>query len=256
MILTGTSGYSYKDWVGPVYPPGTAAKDYLRLYAERFAMTELNFSYYRQPDPRMLERMAHITPDRFRFAVKAHKSLTHERSDNPAGDAAVFKRGIAPLIEASKLCAVLVQFPYSFHYTPKNRTYLKALCEELAGIPTAVEFRTDQWQRESVYEGFRARGIAYVNVDEPSLAGLPRPSATVTAPLAYVRFHGRNRRTWWEGDNTSRYDYLYSDELLGEWVPRIEAMAEEASTVVVTFNNHRRGQAVENAAGLRAMMAA
>ncbi|MBD3314545.1 MAG: DUF72 domain-containing protein, partial [Chitinivibrionales bacterium] len=226
-ILVGTSGYSYKDWVGPVYPPGTATKDYLRLYAERFSMTELNFCYYKQPDPRTLERMAHGTPDHFRFAVKAHKSLTHERSDDFVRDAVTFKRGIAPLIETSKLCAVLVQFPYSFHYTPRNRMYLKNLCDEFAGIPTAVEFRTGEWQRDSVYTGLRNIGVSFVNVDEPSLPGLPVPTAQVTSYLAYVRFHGRNEENWWEGDNVSRYDYLYTEEQLSEWVPRIETMGEE-----------------------------
>jgi uncharacterized protein YecE (DUF72 family) len=92
-VVIGTSGYSYQDWVGPVYPPGTAAKDYLRLYAAEFPFCELNFSYYRQPDPRTIERMLHGVGDRFRFAVKAYKGLTHEITDGFSADAARFREG-------------------------------------------------------------------------------------------------------------------------------------------------------------------
>jgi uncharacterized protein YecE (DUF72 family) len=237
-----------------VYPPGTPAKDYLQLYAQLFPMTELNFSYYRQPDPRMLERMAHVTGDEFRFSIKAHKSLTHEVTTGYRAEAATFKEGIAPLVEASKLCAILFQFPYSFHYTPQNRTYLRKLCDEFAGLPVAVEFRTSEWQRDSVYRGLKERSVAYVNVDEPPMEKLPTPTAVVSAPLAYVRFHGRNAQQWWQGDNASRYNYLYSEQQLMEWVPRIEQLATQAVTVVVAFNNHWRGQAAQNAREMKELI--
>jgi uncharacterized protein YecE (DUF72 family) len=252
-ILIGTSGYSYQDWVGPVYPPGTAAKDYLRLYAAEFAFAELNFSYYRQPDPRTIERMLHAVDQRFCFAVKAYKGLTHEVGNNFVAEAARFREGIAPLIEAGRLAAVLLQFPHSFHYSADSRKHLQRLCDEFGGVPAAVEFRDSAWQRDSVYAGLKARGIAYVNVDEPDLPGLPRPSAIVTAHFAYARFHGRNKTNWWTGDNASRYDYSYSDTELAEWLPRLNAMAAAATPVLVAFNNHWRGQAVGNARRLRQM---
>jgi len=253
-ILIGTSGYSYKDWVGPVYPAGTAAKDYLKFYAKDFLFTELNFSYYRQPDPRTLERLAHVTDDRFRFAVKTHQSLTHEITADFRKQALLFKEGIAPLIEVSKLAAVIAQFPFSYHYNPDNRKHLQTMCEEFAGIPFAVEFRNAEWMRDSVYEGLRKRNVALVNVDEPDLPGLMRPTAVVTSHIAYVRFHGRNSATWWNGDNASRYDYLYTGDELAAWAGRIRSMANQASTVLVVFNNHWRGQAVKNAKQMREMV--
>ncbi|MBD3393834.1 MAG: DUF72 domain-containing protein [Chitinivibrionales bacterium] len=255
-VLLGTSGYSYKDWVGPVYPEGTAGKDYLKHYAALFSFTELNFTYYRQPDPRTLDRMVTVTNDRFRFAIKAHQSMTHEITGNFKSDAAAFKQGIAPLIEASKLAAILVQFPFSYHYNPQSRKHLQMLCDEFAGMPLAVEFRNSEWARDSLYEGLKKRGAAFVNVDEPPLSGLIKPSAIVTSHIAYARFHGRNSANWWKGDNASRYDYLYNDMEMSEWIPRIKTMAQQAGVVMVAFNNHWRGQAVKNARRLRELMGA
>jgi len=253
-LLIGTSGYSYSDWLGPVYPPGTPAKNFLSVYQKLFSFTELNFSYYKQPDARTLERMAHITPDNFKFAIKAHKSITHEISNSFADDVKLFKNGIAPLVETSKLAAILIQFPYSFHYNPQSRKHLLGVCEAFEGLPAAVEFRSSEWQKDSVYKGLENHKIAFVNVDEPALDGLPKPTDIVTSDFAYIRFHGRNEKQWWKGDNASRYDYLYSDDELTEWLARIKKMAKESGKVIVAFNNHWKGQAVTNAKRIREMM--
>ncbi len=253
-LLIGTSGFSYKDWVGPVYPSGTPAKNYLSLYEKEFNFTELNFSYYRQPDPRTLDRMVNITGDNFMFAIKAHKSITHEISTSFENDIKEFVEGITPLKRSAKLASILIQFPYSFHYTPDSRKHLLAVCKSFEGLPAAVEFRSDEWQRRSVYKGLEDHGITLVNVDEPDLPKLPKPTALVTAPTAYIRFHGRNAKNWWTGDNASRYDYSYSDDELSEWVPRINTMAEKASRVIVAFNNHWKGQAVTDAKRIRELL--
>jgi uncharacterized protein YecE (DUF72 family) len=254
-IAIGTSGYSYPEWVGPVYPKGTPAKDYLSKYSELFNFTELNFTYYRQPDPHTTERLAGQTPDTFRFCVKAYQGLTHHITDNIIDESKKFKYGIAPLIEASKLSAILFQFPFSFHYTSNNRKHLHLVCDEFSGMPLAVEFRNNGWLKESVFTGLQKRGAGFVNVDEPDLQGLIPATDIVTSPLAYVRFHGRNREKWWNGDNATRYDYLYNNDELSEWVPRIKSMAEKAPLVLVAFNNHWRGKAVANALKFKEMIA-
>jgi uncharacterized protein YecE (DUF72 family) len=249
-LLVGTSGFSYEDWVGPFYPEGTPRRDFLGLYAAEFPYVELNFSYYSQPTPGTLSRMVQATPKGFLFAIKAHQSLTHQvGSDLPAA-ADRFRSGIVPLVEADRLAAVLLQFPFSFHYTPETRTHLQRLCESLAGLPLAVEFRNDEWQRESVLEGLRRCNAAIVNVDEPRLPRLPGPSEEVTAPLGYLRFHGRNQDAWWKGTNVTRYDYLYNGKELADWVPMIERMLARVQLMLVAFNNHSRGQAIQNARGL------
>lgn len=253
-VLIGTSGYSYKDWLGVVYPPDTAAKDYLVAYEKIFSFTELNFSYYRQPDPRTIEQMVHKTQDDFIFSIKAHRSITHEITDSYENDVKLFKEGVRPLIQAGKLGAILIQFPHSFHYTADSRKHLLAVCKSFENLPVAIEFRNDEWQKESVYNGMKDYNIAFVNVDEPDLEKLPKPSAIVTSHFAYIRFHGRNDANWWKGDNASRYDYLYNENELSEWIPKITKIAEKSTRVIIAFNNHWKGQAVTNAKAMKNLL--
>ncbi len=254
-LLIGTSGYSYADWEGALYPPGTPKTRYLELYAAEFPVVELNFSYYSIPQSRTLERMVSVTPQGFLFAVKAHQSLTHTVGEDLPAAIEAFRRGIHPLAESGRLAAILFQFPYRFHYTPEARRHLQVLCEAFAELPKAVEFRSEEWQRESVYEGLRRWNAAFVNVDAPALPRLPKPDDTVTSELGYVRFHGRNRANWWQGDNVSRYDYLYSPGELEGWLPRIERLLARVRLALVIFNNHSEGKAVINARQLMGRLA-
>ena len=253
-ILVGTSGYSYDDWVGPFYPVGTARQDFLSLYAREFPVVELNFSYYHQPNPRMLERMAAGTPSGFTFALKAHRSMTHEIGETWEKDIDRFRAGLQPLADAGRLAAVLLQFPYSFAYTPDSRSRLAMLCEKLEGLPLAVEFRKSEWLKEQVFGGLRKRGVSLVSVDEPDLPKLLPPTTETTGPFGYVRFHGRNKEAWWTGDNASRYDYLYNSGELEEWVQRIKLIMERVPLLLLFFNNHWRGNAAQNAREMRRLL--
>jgi uncharacterized protein YecE (DUF72 family) len=254
MVRVGTSGYSYEDWVGPYYPPGTQKRDFLKFYSNDFNLVELNFSYYALPKATTLERMLQITTEDFHFAIKAHRSMTHEIADDLSGATESFLEGLEPLRSSERLAAVLLQFPYSFHYTPESRRHLDRISRLLEGLPLAFEFRSDEWQRESVYRTMREREIALVCVDEPDLPHLPKPDETVTSELAYLRFHGRNSANWWKGDNTQRYDYLYSDQELSDWVSRVKRIARKARLLLVTFNNHFRSQAIKNARRFKFML--
>jgi uncharacterized protein YecE (DUF72 family) len=253
-VLIGTSGYSYEDWVGPFYPEGLNRREYLSFYAAEFPVVELNFSYYTQPEASTLERMIEKTPESFRFAIKAHQSLTHNIGEDLPRAIRRYRQGIQPLIESGRLAAVLLQFPYSFHYTPASRRHLQRLCQSFAELPKAVEFRGNEWLRDSVYRGLSDVRAAFVNVDEPRLPELPGPTEVVSSELAYLRFHGRNAANWWKGDNVSRYDYLYAAEELSEWLPMIERMLARAGMLLVIFNNHSRGQAIQNARELQGLL--
>jgi uncharacterized protein YecE (DUF72 family) len=253
-VLVGTSGYSYDDWVGPFYPQGTAKQDFLQHYAAQFPVVELNFSYYQQPSARTLERMISVTPDGFRFALKAHKSMTHEIGETWLKDIEAFREGVRPLVEAKKLAAVLLQFPYSFAYSPESRVRLATLCEKLSGLPLAVEFRKSEWLKEQVFQGLRERGVSLVSVDEPDLPQLLRPTTETTGGFGYVRFHGRNKEKWWTGDNASRYDYLYSASELHDWVDRIRSIVQRVPLLLIFFNNHWRGNAAKNAREMRMLL--
>lgn len=254
-IFIGTSGYSYDDWLGYFYPPKLPRSKMLEYYAQEFPFTEVNSSFYALPSPKMCEGLAKKTPANFVFTVKAHKSMTHERPGNVEEFAKRFLFALQPLLGAGKLGAVLLQFPYSFHNTPENRRYLAKLNALFSTVPAVVEFRHHTWTGKATWDFLRELGLGYTCVDEPALKGLVRPAVVCTAPVAYVRFHGRNAAKWWNHEQAyERYDYLYTEEELREWVPGIKSLAAEAERVFVAFNNHYRGQAVINARMLREML--
>jgi uncharacterized protein YecE (DUF72 family) len=258
VIYIGTSGYYYKDWVGEFYPENLKTADRLGFYAREFKTVEVNSTYYHMPNARAMEGMARRVPSDFVFTIKTPQELTHQRD----GDASLFVQFVSalqPLVEAGKFGTVLAQFPYSFHNTPANADYLKVLRERLGDLPAVVEFRTADWLNESDREKtltlLREQKLGFCCVDLPPLRTLPPPIAEATADVAYVRFHGRNTAKWWEHEESyERYDYTYSKEELGEWIPRIQKLNELAPVVFVFANNHYRGQAVETARQLRLLL--
>ncbi|MCK9524278.1 MAG: DUF72 domain-containing protein [Proteobacteria bacterium] len=249
-ILIGTSGYHYSEWVGPFYPEQTKSADYLPLYAQHYATVELNFSYYRMPEAASLALM-HQSAPALRFSIKGYQSLTH-RID-PAlwrAEATRFSRALEPLLSAGALEAVLLQFPYSFHYEVEQRRYLAQLVQALSHLPLAVEFRNSGWYNNRTLDELRRCSIAFVCLDLPEAEGNPPMMDVVTAPLSYLRLHGRNANTWWGSDAASRYDYLYSDAELGQLIRRLLLLSAQAETTLVYFNNHRNAQATANATRL------
>jgi len=252
-IHIGTSGYSYDDWRGVLYPDELSKAGFLEYYALLFPFVELNYSYYAMPARRSLQSMIERTPSSFQFAIKAHKSLTHEVGPGWLEAAQTYRQAVELLAERQRLVCVLLQLPYSFHHTPENRLYLSKLIEALRPLPLAVEFRNNEWGGPRVYEELERRGVASVMVDQPALPGLPDAAERVTGGLGYFRFHGRNEVNWWQGDNVSRYDYLYSVEELSQVQASLRRMSKSA-TVYVAFNNHAAGKAVKNARELKSLL--
>jgi len=254
VIYIGTSGFSYKDWVGPYYPADLPKARWLAFYAREFQVSEVNFTYYRLPDPRTLAAMADKTPDGFVFTIKASKELTHERDDNVEAFPK-FVHALRPLIERNKFGCVLAQFPYSFHPSAESRDYLKAFRESMADLPVVVEFRNARWLSEETFALLEENDLGFCCVDQPRLKGLIPPIATATSSVAYVRFHGRNAKKWWRHDEPwERYDYSYSKEELEEWVPKIKHLDAKAEQTFVFANNHWQGQAVDTARQLRLLL--
>jgi uncharacterized protein YecE (DUF72 family) len=254
-ILVGTCGFYYTDWLGSVYPEGTAKKDYLPLYAECFGTVELDYTYYSMPKATNLAKMLVDGGPDLTFAIKAHETLTHKIDpDSWTVQAETYRGAIEPVLQARRLEAVLFQFPYSFHYTVDNRRYLGDLLACFQGVPLAVEFRVADWYHAKVIEGMRKQGVALVSLDMPDLAKLPPTMDVVTASLAYIRLHGRNAGAWWGSDEVARYDYLYTDRELEAWVDRIKRIVVQADKILVYFNNHARGQAPKNALSLTALL--
>ncbi len=253
-IYIGTSGYSYKDWVGPFYPKGTRSGDMLDFYARHFRTVELNFPYYRMPNPFMMRAIAAKAAGRILFAIKIIRELTHE-GIRDAKLIEEYNKGIEPMQEEGVVGCLLAQFPWKFKYTPEAMAHLEWLKTMFAGMALAVEFRNDTWANPEVYVKLAELGLALVNVDEPDLKGLMPPTAEVTADIGYFRFHGRNKAKWWKHEKAEeRYDYLYTKDQLGDWAPRIKAVAKKTEKTYVFMNNHPLGQAVTNAAQIMEML--
>jgi uncharacterized protein YecE (DUF72 family) len=258
-IFVGTSGYSYTEWAeAGFYPAGTRTIDMVGIYARHFPVTELNYTWYQMPKAGAVERMCARAPAGFHFTAKLTRTLTHEV--DPHGwrsEAARYRDGIAPLLQARRLEAVLVQLPPGFRRRPESRRYLAALLDELAGLPVAVEFRHASWASDRVFAELARRSVALVAVDTPALPELFPSTDIVTHPdFFYVRFHGRNARGWRSGNMQKQFDYSYTEAELGDWVEkRIGKMAASARRGLIFFNNHVRAQAPRNAQMLMELLA-
>lgn len=254
MIRIGTSGFDYEDWRGHFYPESLPRKSYLPYYADRFDALELNFSYYRMPGAAQLASMVERTAGKVEFSLKAHRAMTHERTAPPEV-VAEFRAAVEPLSSAGRLGAVLAQFPNSFRQCEENRAYLKRLADGL-GPPLVVELRHAEWAVDPIVEWLGRIGVGFACVDEPQIPGLMPPLAVASATPAYVRFHGRNAAKWYEHDRPEeRYDYHYRADELGEWVKRIRDLERKAGKVLVFFNNHFQGKAVDSAQTMRRLLA-
>jgi uncharacterized protein YecE (DUF72 family) len=264
-VWVGTSGYSFRDWVGPFYPPGTRSGDMLHYYAARFSCVEVNSTYYGIPEPRVLEQMERKTPDGFRFIVKLNQELTHERKSDVAL-VEKFLRAIQPLKDAGKYHGLLAQFPWSFRRDDDSKAHLERLRERLPGEPLWIEFRHASWMHPKLPAWLAERQLGYCAVDEPALPGLVPPVTHVTNGIGYVRFHGRNAANWWASGSGARsgaaaatrpgppppprgdrYDYDYPERELSEWLDKVNALARQAKQTYLFFNNCHAGQAARNA---------
>jgi len=224
----------------------------LAVYAERFDLLELNATFYATLSRRSMKRILEKADGRLTFAVKAHREISHGEDE---GAWSSFRESIEPIKDSGVLGCVLVQFPFRFRNEEKNRGYVCRLKERASDVPLAVEFRHDSWLVDPVAPWLRKMNVAFCCVDEPELKGLMAPRSWVTSSLGYVRFHGRNEKTWLKHDEAwERYDYLYSSEELEEWIPRIRKMNREASQTFVLFNNHYRAQAIQNAQALKTLL--
>ncbi|HBM74378.1 MAG TPA: DUF72 domain-containing protein [Clostridiaceae bacterium] len=254
MIYIGTSGYSYDDWIGCFYSKGISKGQMLPEYAKRFKFTEVNSTYYSIPNRFMFYNLAKKTPDDFKFTVKLHRSMTHSRN---AGDDAykAFNEALSPIIESNKLGCIVAQFPYSFHMSNENLDYIKTVKEHFKYIPICVEFRSEDWMKQEVYKQLSMEDIGFVCVDEPDIKGLVKKASVVTSKVGYVRFHGRNSEKWYNHKQSyERYNYLYTEDELKEWVPRIQRIDSNSDLTFVAFNNHFKGQGAENAMMLEELL--
>lgn len=248
-IRVGPAGWSYTDWEGTVYPKHGSKFDHLAYLASFFDTIEINSPFYRIPPPahaKSWTRRVRENPD-FRFTTKVFRGFTHENAELAPADVKAFRNYLDPLMEEEKLGAILLQFPWSFKNTPESRVKLVQLFESFADYPKAIEVRHATFQDEAFYTFLEEHDVSWVNVDQPLFHDSVKPAGTVTGAVGYARLHGRNYEKWFAHEESwERYNYLYSKDELEPWVDRIEGMARNKDTYVIT-NNHFRGQAVVNA---------
>ena len=263
-IRLGTCSFADEGLLKAWYPRGVVSSPKARLayYAERFDTVEVDSPFYHLPDPAVTGRWAQRTPPEFVFHVKAHASMTgHEEAEREAAFRA-FRASIEPLELSGKLRGILLQYHPRVVKSAEAKeelTHVRALLEPLVPL---VEFRHRSWleddERADTLAFLERHGLAYVSVDAPPTRAsnvLP-PVAAATHRVAYVRFHGRNVKTWniRSEKSSDRFDWMYEERELAEWVPKLAALAGEADEVYAMFNNNRDDFAPRSAVLLRGLL--
>ena len=269
-IYIGTAGWSYKDWEGVVYPAQLKKSQHPVEYMARyFDVLEINTSFYGHIKPewgKLWSRMARSVNPQFIFTAKLNRAFTHSplavvestSADTirvTDDDERLAKEGLESLALENMLGAVLAQFPISFKNTNANRDHLESVIEKFKQFPLVIEVRHNSWTNEGTLRYFAEKGVAFCNIDQPKLGKGIAPTEHVTAPIGYVRLHGRNYEQWFDSDSRNdRYNYLYTEPELKHWKERIDTIADKAQKTFVIANNHFEGKAAVNALQLKHML--
>jgi uncharacterized protein YecE (DUF72 family) len=244
MILVGTSGFRYRDWVPVFYPQNLDPDSWLRYYSQRFGCCELGFTRYRIPEVISIQQIMEETRGAMLFVFRLPSRLLEERPDN-SQLAKRFAGSLWPLRDAGQLAGVLAQFPPGFEFIRDNYERLCALRDSLEGIPLIAEFGCSDWHSPAAVKHLASAHIAFACVDGGT--GLKEKAFfCTTTELAYIRFQGRNQSRWLKGDGSAQHDYLYSRAELAAVVPEIKRLERESERVLVFMNNPWRGQATIN----------
>ena len=246
-IRIGPAGWSYDDWKGKVYPePQEAGFDPLGYLSRFFSLIEVNSTFYRPVPSRMSEGWVRRTPPGFLFTVKIWERFTHDKAGFSENDARTFQEGLVPLLQAAKLGALLLQFPWFFKDVPEARDRIRRVVDVLGDwAPLVVEVRHRSWL--DALDFFAELGLSFCNIDQPKSSTAITGTRHVMGGVGYVRLHGRNARAWFSktAGRDEKYDYLYRPDELQEWVDAVRSM--EADRIFVVTNNHFQGKAIVNA---------
>ena len=236
-IRLGTQGWSYVDWNGVFYPPGSKQEDRLPFYAGVFDTVELDTTFYDAPKPTIARSWARHTPESFRFAAKLPRAITHEALlRDSAAEFDAFVRSLEPLGE--RLGPLLVQMPAEF---VRDDDAVRALDTFLAarseGVRVAVEFRHQSWFAAPVRQLLELHGASLAIGHD---ARRQLPVAGPWGELAYLRLH--------YGSRGRRGNYSHSE--LDRWRRRIAAWRSRRE-VFVYLDNDWEGFAPANARRLQ-----
>ena len=221
-LFAGSSGYSYKEWKGSLFPADLEPREFLRFYATRFSTVEINNTFYRVPAQGLLEQWVAETPPGFTFAVKVNQRITHHKrlkDVEPITTEFVERCGTL----GARLGPFLVQCPPNFRRDDERLgAFLRALPR---GPRYAIEFRHASWFDEAVFEPLREAGVALVQSEDEKLAA-PR---VVTAGFCYLRLRLRD----------------YTPEQLEDWHGFIGARRDEGRDVYAYIKHDEGGRSPE-----------
>ncbi len=264
-VRLGTCSFADEGLLKHWYPRGVSSpKARLAYYGERFDTVEVDSPYYHLPDPEVTGRWAQRTPPEFVFHVKAHATMTgHQEHEGGLEQAfADFRASLEPLELSGKLKGILLQYHPRFVKSTEAKEELSRVGALLEPLVPLVEFRHRSWleedERADTLAFLESHGLAYVSVDAPPTRAsnvLP-PVAAATHRVAYVRFHGRNVKTWniKAEKSSERFNWMYSAEELAEWVEKLARLTEDADEVYALFNNNRDDFAPRSALLLRGLL--
>lgn len=240
-IRLGCAGWSYKEWIGPLYDHD---KSMLQQYSSIFDTVEIDSSFYKFPETGTILGMTRYTPRDFIFSAKMNRKFTHELrmklDENAQAELDSFCELFDPLLSRDKLACMLVQLPPSLK---RDELLLEGFLVCLPQrIDYVVEFRHPSWLESSTWTTLSKYNAAYCVVDEPLLP----PEVRVTSDIGYIRWHGRGKGLW--------YDYRYTSEQLADWLPKVNELRANTKQTIGVFNNHFRGYAPENCIQMMKML--
>jgi len=280
-VRIGTCSWADDALISHWYPPGLPARERLSWYAEQFSTVEVDSTYYRVPDDKMVQGWAERTPPGFVMHVKAFGLMTRHpvrleqvppdlreglpvddrgRVDRPPREARaeifrVFLSALEPLREQGKLGGILFQMPPYVVWKPSSLDYLEWANDQLGDDRLLFEPRHRSWFEEDVRKELlrwlEERKIGWVGVAPPRVGAknVPETLVATTTPVAYVRFHGRNAGTWNSrgGSAAQRFDHLYGEDELREWIGPLRELSSASEEAYAFFNNNNQTNGVAQA---------
>ena len=287
-IRVGTAGWTDKTLLESGWYPDGASNPEKRLkyYASQFPLVEVDSAYYALPAEQTAGAWAARTPAGFTFNIKAFSLFTQHptpvralptdlrEAAGKSGKERVYLKDVdpevtgeawtrflaalAPLRQAGKLGAILLQFPPWFPISRANKQYIVDCAGRVAPDRVCVEFRNHTWMteknKEETLEFLSAHQLPYVCVDMPQgYSNSIPPVLAATSDLAVVRLHGHSDK-WESRDIYQRFGYRYSGEELAKWAGNVQKLAEDAAETHVVFNNCYRDYAQANAGQLNGLL--
>jgi uncharacterized protein YecE (DUF72 family) len=240
-IHIGTSGWHYKEWKGIYYPPDIRTRDWLSYYANEFATTEINSSFYRLPSEETAANWTGMVPDDFKFCPKMSRFLTHmKKLRDPEEPLLRFFSRFDPMLH--KMGPILLQLPHMVIYNPDVvRHFFSLLKEQYGDYRFALEVRHESWLEDEPVALMKKYEIAFVI----SQSGVGWPyKELVTSKNIYVRFHGPR----------ALYASSYDDDTLRYFASLFRKWKSKGHEVWAFFNNDVGCLAIENAKRLKTFL--